>query len=61
MIKLKLKIKFEDKTISETIYFSEDYNFSKNNPVFMEIINQKCRESGFEKPDTVTANIIMEL
>jgi hypothetical protein len=61
MIKVKIKVKFENKTISENISFPEEYNFSKQNPDFLNLISQKCKESGFEKPDEVTANIYMEL
>jgi len=61
MIKLKVKVKFEDKTYIDTVYLPEEYNFSKSNPDFINLINQKCVESGFTKPDTVNAVINMEL
>jgi len=61
MLKLKVKIKFEDKTISETIHLPEEYIVSKQNPEFLNLVAQKVKDTGFEKPDEVTATIYMEL
>ncbi len=60
-IKVKVKVKFEDKTYSDTIHLPEEYIFSKQNPDFISLIKNICTASTFEKPDEVTANIFMEL
>jgi len=52
-MKIKIKIKGEDKEHIIKIYVSDDYPFSKANEKLKEIVNKSCEAAGFDPIEEV--------
>jgi hypothetical protein len=61
MDKLTITIKYEGKTYKDVVFPNDSFIVSRGNPDFISLIEQKCKESGFEKRDVVKARLDMEL
>lgn len=60
MIKLKIKIKSENKSFSKDEFVQEDFVISKSNSVFEEMVNKTVNESGLKDPETVKITVSFE-
>jgi len=57
---VKVRLKADGKIYTETLYFPDEYNFSKANPDFESKIKNVCLNSHFEPIEDVKIAIKME-
>lgn len=61
MDSMKIIVKYEGKKIEETFNKPVDFIYSRQNPEFIQMIEQKCKESGFDKPDKVQVKVTFDI
>ena len=59
-MKIKIKIKGEDKEHIIKIYVSDDYPFSKANEKLKEIVKKSCEDTGFDPVEEVKLTAYLE-
>lgn len=58
---MKIIVKFEGKKVEEIFHKEPNFIYSRQNPEFLQMIEKKCQESGFEKPDKVQVKITFDI
>lgn len=61
MDSMKIIVKFEGKTIDEKFNLPPNFIYSRQNPEFLAMIEKKCKEAGFEKPDKVQVKVVFDI
>jgi hypothetical protein len=53
MLKLKIKIKHENRSFSKDEFVDDDFSVSKSNPVLQLMVGDTIKESGLSSPEEV--------
>ena len=61
MIKLRIKIKNDDKTFTKTEYLEDGFNVSKNDAKLIAIVEAACKDSHIEDIEDVKVTAYFEM
>lgn len=53
MLKLKIKIKHENRSFSKDEFVDDDFSVSKSNPVLQLMVGDTIKESGLSSPEEI--------
>jgi len=60
MIKIRIKVKSEGTTHTKLEFVEDNYIASRQNPNFLELVEQTCKDSGLEHIVTCSATVYFE-